>query len=265
MSAPAIGIDVEDLRCPVKDALAWIAQLRLTRVELPTSSGETAPRNLSASGRRHLSRCVEGLGLGIAGLTADFPGLRITDPGSVDQRVERTCEAIELARELGVPIVTASVGALTHPESGALSEIGAAALRRIGEFADPRRVQYAIRPSQDSAERMTRVFAELGCPSLRLAVDPAAMVMQGVNPLALLERLGGQLSMVHARDATAGLPGQPGHETGFGEGEVDLVGLTQALLDLDFHGPTVVRRYDTSGPRDDLQSAAARLSTLFQR
>ena len=157
MSAPLIGFDVEDLRSPVKDALRWIADQKRGLVELPTAQGETAPRNLTGSGRKHLSRYVEGLGLGIAALTADIPGLRLTEARSVDERIERTCEAIDLARELGVSIVTASVGALTHPESGVVSDIGAAALRRIGEFADSRGVVYALRPTQDSADRIERV------------------------------------------------------------------------------------------------------------
>jgi len=265
MIAPRVGFDVEDLHAPVKDALRWIAVQRRTRVELPTAAGETAPRNLSASGRRHLSRYVEGLGLGIAALTADIPGLRLTDPRTVDERVERTCEAIDLAREFRVPIVTASVGALTHPESGAVSEVGAAALRRIGEFADSRGVAYALRPSQDTAERFQRVLEALGCPSLGLALDPAAMVMQGGNPMALIARFGREVRLVHARDATAGLPGQPGYETKFGEGEVDLIGLAQALRDLDFHGPIIARRYDAADPQSELLAASAYLGKLLKR
>src|SRR3990172_9546710 len=118
-----IGLDVDDLHLPIKEAFREAAALKFNLVEIPAVMGETAPRNLSSSGRRHLARYVDGLGLGVAALAADMPTLRLTDPNSVDERVARTCEIIDLAKDLKVRIVTASAGALTHPESGGPSPL----------------------------------------------------------------------------------------------------------------------------------------------
>ena len=118
MRSHLIGVNVDDLHLPVKDALRQAAELRFHTVELPAVAGDVTPRSLSLSGRRHLARYVEGLGLGMASLAADMPALRLTDSRTADERVARTCEIIDLAKDLKVPIVTASVGALTHPETG---------------------------------------------------------------------------------------------------------------------------------------------------
>lgn len=264
MTPTQLGLDIEDFRLPVKDGLGLVAKLACRVVELPSASGETSPRELSASGRRHLSRYVESLGLRIAALTIDVPGLRLTDPRTVDERILRTCESIDLARELGVRIVTAAAGALTHPDSGELSQVAAAALRQIGEYADSRGVGYAIRPSQDSAERMADVLTALGCPSLLLAIDPAVLVMQGTNPISFVEKLGASTALIHARDATAGSPGGPGHETALGQGEVDMIGLAEAVADLDYAGPIIARRYESPAPHLELPAAAEYLKKLLQ-
>jgi sugar phosphate isomerase/epimerase len=204
---------------------------------------------------------VEGFGLRLASLSADFPGLRLTDPRTAEQRVERTCQAIDLARDLHVPIVTAIVGALTHPETGEPSTVALESLRRIGECADSHGVHFAIRPSYDGGDRVARVLSTLGCSSIRVCLDPAAMVMTGANPLASIDSYIEQIDLVHARDGTAGLPERAdggtrlGHETPFGEGDVDLVGLFDALRAAEYRSGYVVRRADSANPARELSLA----------
>src|SRR3990172_3500507 len=74
MQAPLMGVDVEDLRLPIKDAIRRAAELAFEAIEIPTAAGETAPRNLSSSGRRHLARFVQDLGLKAAALTPPESG-----------------------------------------------------------------------------------------------------------------------------------------------------------------------------------------------
>jgi sugar phosphate isomerase/epimerase len=258
-----IGVDVDDLHLPIKDAFRKAAELKFHVVELPAVMGEAAPRNLSSSGRRHLARYVEGLGLGVAALAADMPALRLTDSSTVDERVARTCEIIDLAKDLKVRIVTASVGALTHPETGEPSPLAAEALHRIGEYADARGAVYAIRPSHDAGDRVVRVLDELRCPSIQIGLDPAAMVMSGVNPFDAVERLADRVALLHARDATAGLTDRPGRETRYGEGEVDFVGILAMLEAAEYRGAFIVRRCDIVHPIPDLQAARDALARVL--
>lgn len=263
MRSYLVGVDVDDLHLPIKDAFRKAAELKFRVVELPAVMGEAAPRTLSSSGRRHLARYVEGLGLGVAALAADMPALRLTDSSTVDERVARTCEIIDLAKELKVRIVTASVGALTHPETGEPSPLAAEALHRIGEYADARGAVYAIRPSHDAGDRVVRVLDELRCPSIQIGLDPAAMVMSGVNPFDAVERLAGRVALLHARDATAGLTDRPGRETRFGEGEVDFVGILAMLGAAEYRGAFIVRRSDSPRPIPDLQAARDALAHML--
>ncbi len=261
MSQPDVGVNVGDFRLPTKEALRRAADLAFRSIELPTVEGDLAPSNLLNSGRRHLSRLIEGLGLRAAALAGDMPGLRLTDPRTVDERLEKTCGVLELAKDLGVPVVTASAGALTHPESGEPSLQAVDALRRIGEFADLRGVVYALRPTYGSSDLIARVLDELCCPSIGVCLDPAAMVMTGASPLSGFEHLAGRIQLVYARDASAGHAERTGSETALGEGDVDLVGIL-AMLDMaDYSGSYILRRMDSQTPVADL----ARARDVFQR
>lgn len=263
MPQPNIGIDIDDFRLGPKEALSRAAELAFRDIELGTASGELSPSNLSGSGRRHLARLVDGLGLRMAALVADVPGLRLTDPRTVDERVERTCRILELAADLKVPTVTASVGALTHPDTGEPSPGAIQALSRIGEFADSRGVRYALRPSRDGGERIVRVLEALRCPSIGICMDPAAMVMAGANPVASIERYVGQIILMHARDGTSGLAEHSGRETPLGEGDVDLQGLLAVLEMAEYRGPYVLRRTDSQNPAIDLAAAREHLERLL--
>ena len=258
-----IGIDLADLRRPAKEAMQAASRLQFAAIQLPATDPEISPQQLDASGRRHLARFADALSLKLAALSADLPGLRLTDPKTVDERVEKTMQIIQLARELRVPIVTASVGQLTHPASGEPSSLAAQALARIGEFADSRGVRYAIRPTHDTAARLAKVLDALRCPSIQIGLDPAAMVMTGANPLSDVERYAPSIAHFHVRDATAGLPDRPGHETALGEGDVDLMGCLMVLQAADYRGAHILRRTESPRPVEDLLAAKKKLEQLL--
>ena len=266
MHTPAtIGLDVGDLRLPVKPALQTASQLNVRAIELPAVEGDVSPRALSSSGRRHLRHYLAGLGLELTALGADVPHTRLTDAVTSGDRVERTLEIIELAAALGVPTVTAAAPALTHPDTGAPAEVALAALAQIADRADLCRVQYALRPHADRAPELARLLRQLDCPYLKLCVDPAALVMSGVNPVAVVEQLPDAVTLAHARDGTVGRDGRLGVETRLGEGEVDLVGFWDALREAGYRGPHIVRRTEAAAPAAELAEAVSWLRERLPR
>lgn len=265
MSKALYGLDIGDLRVAPKDAIKAAASLSFDAVEIPVAGGELAPEALSPSGRRHLARFVAGAGLSLAALRADFPRLRLSDPASVDQRVDRTSRIIEMARETQTPVVSMGVGALTDPRTGKPFDCAIEAISRFAEVAESRSVRLALRPSADTGEQIGEIVRAVGCSALKVCWDPAAMVMHGLNPLESVERYADQIELFHARDAVSGRSDRPGYETGLGEGEVDLLGALEFLRDLEYGGPYVLRRNDSNHPVDDLLSARDVLSRELRR
>jgi sugar phosphate isomerase/epimerase len=88
--------------------------------------------------------------------------------------------------------------------------------------------------------------------------------MAGVNPLSPMERLAGQIALIHFRDATMGSTDQSGSETRLGEGEVDLRGIVSALEAAEYAGPLFVRRTDTNNPIQELAEAQITLKRLLR-
>ena len=264
MNSEFIGVDVDDFRLPPRDAFRQAAELGFRSVEFATVAGDLAPQQLSHSGRRHLLRVIEGFGLQTAALVADVPGQRLTDPRTVEERVTRTLQVIDLAADLDVRIITASVGALTHPESGAISELALEALRRMGEYADDRGRIFALRPSHDAGERLESVLKAVGCPAIQVGLDPAALIMSGVSPLEIVQRFAQGIALVHARDGSAGGADHSGRETRLGEGDVDFETVLASLEAAQYRGAYILRRTDSQTPSKDLQEGLDRLRKIMR-
>lgn len=255
MADSSIGVHVDDLRLGIKDGLRRAAEMGFVPVEFDATSVEVNPEALSSSGRRHLTRFVDGLGLRLASLAADIPGSRLGDPRTADERIARTCRIVELAADVGVPVVTASLGIVTEGEGGEPCPVVVEALRCIGEMADSRGVTYAIRPSGTGGDGLVRLLEAVACDRVQVGLDPAAMVMSGIDPLGSIDRFVSRVSLVYARDGTVGSSEQAGRETRLGEGEVDLVGLLSWLGAAEYSGPFILRRSDSANPPADLADA----------
>lgn len=257
------GVNLDDLRLPVKDALRATAQAGFGLVEFSAAAGELAPENLSQSGRRHLLKILEGLNLRIASLVADYPHMRWTDAARVEERVARTCRIIDLALDLGVRVVSASIGTITHPESGEPSPVALETLRLLCGHADRRGRLLALRPTHDAGEGLRRVFQMLNCANLKITLDPAVLVMTGSHPRPTIELFAQDLVLVYARDATAGSRDRPGEETRLGDGDVDFAELFAWLEDAAFSGPLILRRTHSATPLDDLEMGKRFLSRIL--
>ena len=268
LDADRIGIDVDDLRLGTRQGMKQASAMEFRTVELGAARGEAAPGELTGSGRRELKRLAQGLGLELASLSADMPELRLTDPARAEERIERTCRIIDLARDLQTPIVTTGLGVVIDSRTGEPSDLVIEALGRIGEHADSRGIHLALRPSLDGGKAWAAFLKAIRCPSIRVCLDPAALVMTGANPMASFEQYVEHVALFHARDATAGFSdpqgGEPrlGCETALGDGDVDLVGVLDVLREADYHGACVVRRYNATNPRAELIAARETLRRM---
>ncbi len=259
MSGPAIGVNVHDLRTDPKRGLQQAARMGFRAVELRALDGEVDPATLSASGRRHLGRYARDLGLRLAALDADFGAGGIADPAAVDACVHRTGQVLALARELGVPIVTGSVGRLGDDDSRRGQVLDA--LRSIGEQADRIGSIYAVSTAYTSPEQLRRLVDELACPSLRVCADPGVLVMSGFEPVSAVEQLAEHIALSHARDGLAGTADRAGREVVLGQGHVNWLGYLSTLSAANYAGPHILRRVDSSRPAEDLATGKEALES----
>lgn len=249
-----LGVGVHDLRLGTKAALSRAASMGFAAVELGAAAGDTSPEQLSQSGRRHLDRLVRGLGLDFAALDAVAPGGGFGDSRRVDERIARAKATLDLARDVSVPIVVVALG----PMVGDLARESAVdGLREVGEYADRTGRTLAVQTHEQSPESLDAFLRAVGCPSVRVCVDPAALLMMGHDPIEGVMRLAGGVCLSHARDATLGGGDRQGHETAMGEGHVDLPAYLAALDGAGYGGPQIIRRSGAERPLEDIGRALA--------
>lgn len=263
MGTARIGVDLDDLGLAPKAAMGLASEMQFGCAELATVSGDVAAWNLSASGRRHLARLAKGFGIRLEALVADMPQLRLSNPNTAEQRIDRTLQVIELAADMEVPIVTASLSKLTDSQTGDPNPSCVEALGRIGEFAISRGRSFCIRPSTDSGERLAALLERVNCPAIHIGLDPADMVMVGSNPLAAQDRLAERISLFHARDATAGTADHAGREVALGAGEVDMVGVLAMLDAAGFQGAYILRRTESNSASEQILQSRETLQRLL--
>ena len=79
-------------------------------IQVYATRGDTAPENLSRSGRQGFLQYVQSHDLTISALCGDYGGGGFVDPDGLDQRIEGTKRVFDLARDLNVSFVTSHIG-----------------------------------------------------------------------------------------------------------------------------------------------------------
>jgi L-ribulose-5-phosphate 3-epimerase len=230
-----ISLLADDLQLPPKDALRTAARLGAAGVQLYATRGELAAENLSGSGRRDLARFIRSLGLDWTALCGDMGGGRFADAAHAQQFVERTKRVLEMAREVGVPVVTAHAGPIPADADDPLARQIAEAVREVGDFADRVGVIYALETGHESVETLAGLIRRLGNPALGVNYDPANVILRGEDPIEGIEPVAGRICYVHAKDAVAG-GGSGGRIVPLGEGQLDYPQFLAALEEFGYGG-----------------------------
>jgi sugar phosphate isomerase/epimerase len=263
LTVHGVGVVLDSFGQPPREALRLAAELAFREVEMPVVSGEVEPNHLSHSGRRHLARYVTGLGLHLAALGGDIGGSRLADSAALEERLDRVRRIMELAAQLRVPVVTSHLGTFDRQslEKGHLPE----AIRWLADMADRIGTRLAFETGGADPELTANLLNEVDCPLLGVCYDPAALLIDGFDPLAGLPALADRILIARARDALAGSGQHPGRESALGYGQIDL---QKYLVDLEaagYHGLPFLRRLGAKNPLDELREAKKRLHVLLGR
>lgn len=242
----------------VRQAFRIARRLALDGIELRVFDNELEPARLPRSARVELTAALAKAGLECPALCADLGGF--ADPATVDTRVSRTRDAVALAREIQVPIITGHAGRVPDDPQSRPYRVLLEALRDVAEFAADRGVLYAVLTGPGSPEHFAQLLAEIS--AAQVAFDPAVLCMNGHNPLDTLARLKHRVVHVHARDALAdsALDGI-GREAPLGEGDACLHECLALLREADYPGYLSLA-FRGPASETDLLDAVKRLKKL---
>lgn len=137
------------------------------------------------------------------------------------QTRELALRTSEIAKEMGLQLVTFHAGFLPHDESVERTTM----MHRLCEIADlfcDSGMQLAFETGQETAETLEGVLNELAHPAVGVNFDPANMILYDKgDPVEAIQRLEPWVRQVHIKDAVASSSkGEWGTEVPVGLGDV---------------------------------------------
>jgi sugar phosphate isomerase/epimerase len=262
LPAERLAVCLDDLGSDVKTALRTAAELRFRAVDIGAVAGPISPKELSTTGRRHFLRHLSDLGLRPVSLRGPAGRGGYLDGSSGERRLDLMRQIIRLAADLGVPVVSTTLGRVDGGDESRAST--GEVLSILADDADRAGITVAIESSGVRAAALQSLLSSIRCPNLAVCADSGAMIMQGDDPHALADTLMGRLCLARVRDAVAGRPDAPGHEVAMGQGELDPASLLAALTNAGYEGQIVLTRSEGANRLADILQAREVFEALSQ-
>lgn len=174
-----------------------------------------------------------------------------------------TQQAAALARDLGLPHISAHVG-FVPPRGQGNYNIVRDRIREIADLFARHNLSLLMETGQEKAEELLEFLHDLQRDNVFINFDPANMILYGAGePIPAIKTLGKFIRHVHVKDATAS--SKPGEEWGaevpFGTGQVGAARFLQALKGVGYTGPLCIEREAGNQRLIDVQAAVEALRT----
>jgi len=258
-----IGAMTVSFRKPFREALKAAAALGVQGVQIWGTDltyyhadrpvGELDPETMTDTGREELMSTLQELGLEIAALCGDL-GRGFTNPSHIEEDVGRTKRMMDLAKRLGVEVLTSHIGRIPDDPNDLGYRTAAAALEDIGAYGDRLGVCFASETGPESGAALAAFLRGLKAKSIKVNYDPANMVMNGFDPVQGVRDLKEFIVHTHAKDGIG--PGPKRGEVPLGEGEVPWPEYLRALREIGYEGYLTIEREVGDDPAADIVMAA---------
>lgn len=274
-----IGVILDSFRCSIPDALQKAEALGVQGLQVYATHGDMSPDQLTGAKLHEFKDRVASHGLTISALCGDL------GQGFADQRqnpglIEQSRRILELAGELGTPIVTTHIGVVPADSNQDTYKIMQEACRRLAEYADAMQARFAVETGPEIASRLKTFLDSLGSRGVSVNLDPANFIMvTGDDPVAAVYTLKDYIVHTHAKDGRK-LRDVPAEiiysnieaniqeaaafiELPLGQGDVDFPAYLKALDDIGYKGFLTIEREVGEQPEQDIRLAVEFLKKMI--
>ena len=182
---PALGVSLAGLSfATVPALLQWAADAGFAALRFDAAAPGMRPRDLDRSARRDLAANLRRRQLRFAGLDLWIPPEHFADPAHADRAADAVAQAVDLASDLARLEPGDAVVCVSFPPRSGDADPAEQVLTSLAHHADAAGVDLAdfavpSRPAHDH---------------LRLGLDPAALLLRGLDPAAEASRAGPRLA-----------------------------------------------------------------------
>lgn len=255
-----VGVQLASLKLPFKKALLAAARMGATGVEID-ARGELHPQELSRTGARQIRKLLDDLSLRVCAVS--FHTRRGYETSEdLERRIDATRRAMEMAQQLGSPVLINSVGHIPQDTSAPEWTLLLESLTDIGRFGQHVGVFLTATTGAEGPAELKRLLDALPAGSLGINLNPGNLVMHGHRPLDGVRQLGEHVLHVHAKDGVRDSGPQRGVEVPLGRGSVDFPELLGALEEQGYRGYFTVEREHAGDPEFELSQAVQYLRNL---
>lgn len=191
------------------------------------------PDRCTGDQRRKMRDLIASYGLSISGFCAQLSGPKrfggLNEVEALDARIEKTKRALELAAEMGAPVVTTHPGAIPADPQAPDHQILLSAITEIARHGERCGGIFCIETGQESAEVLRTFLETIGSPSLKANYDPANMLRHG--PVEGVKTLARWIVHTHAKDHDPDT-----HKATLGQGKVPWPEYLAALKTIGYDG-----------------------------
>ncbi len=194
-----IGVVVDSFKLSLHEGLRAAKAVGAEGVQIYACSPEVSPERLDANGRRELRAFIADQGLVLSAVCGDIGNFM--DPAKNPERIRRAKTIVDMALDLGTPIVTTHIGSVPENVNSPVYKILQDACCELGSYATAHGVSFAIETGPETAVVLGRFLDSLGVKGIGVNLDPANLVMVCQDdPVAAVTTLAPYIVHTHAKD-----------------------------------------------------------------
>jgi sugar phosphate isomerase/epimerase len=219
----------------LRRSLETTAEIGLKGVQ-PWCVGEDCvldPDRCAGEQRGKMRDMIESYGLAISGFCAQLSGPKkfggLNEEEDLPARVVKTKRALELAAEMGAPVVTTHPGAIPADRSAPEYQTLLRAISEIARHGERCGGIFCIETGQETAVVLRSFLETIGSPNLKVNYDPANMLRHG--PVEGVKTLAPWIVHTHAKDNDPET-----HKATLGQGRVPWPEYLAALKSIGYDG-----------------------------
>ncbi len=253
MKEREIGVFLSSMAIP--DPLKAIEKARELGLKV-VQIGELPAEFYGAEGREKLLRCLQENEINASAVCAVYEKesyadiaavaatVGLTNPETLQERVEHTKRCAVLADHLGAKVVTTHVGVMAEDTKAKEYRDLVSVVRDIADYCGNKGLTFAMETGQETAEEMLQFIDAVGRNNLKINFDPANMVLYGTGgPLEAVNILKKHIAHIHVKDGLSpDEQGKLGTEVPLSQGEVGIREYIKTLVEIGYKGPLIIER-----------------------